>query len=201
MFTTASAQTVPPASAPQPMSPQAMDKRLHEQAALIQKVNPVGADRVVVYDLRWPKDADEYKALGKNALLLIGAVTRNKKELPVKKVYLRIGEKDIVLRRVFSKRTELSAASSVAKLFGAFREDALFVVPIGSLLASGTVFADFALNRTEFRLNSAPPGAPAFVKADTDKGEGSDPSPDTLKTILARDYPGYPSTPERPSRR
>lgn len=197
----AAAQAPAPAAAPEPVTPQVMEKRLQERAALIQKVNPEGADRVVLYDLRWPRDAGEYKAMGKNALILISAVTRNGRELPMKKVYLRVNEKDVVLRRVFSKRVEVPANAPVRKLFGAFREDALFLVPLGPLLASNVVFADFALNRTEFRLASGPLGAPAFVAADNDRGEGSEPAADTLKQILERDYPGYPSTPERNPRR
>jgi hypothetical protein len=199
---TAAAQTpAAPSAKPETITPQVMDKRLQERATLIQKVNPEGADRVVIYDLRWPRDANEYKALGKHALLLIAAVTRNKKELPIKKVYLRIGEKDVVLQRVFTRRSDVAASSPIGRLFGTSREDALFLVPIGPLLAGQVVFADFALNRTEFRLTGSPLGPPAFIKDDTGKDSSSDPSPDVIKGIVERDYPGYSIGERRGSRR
>jgi hypothetical protein len=174
-----------------------MEKRLNEQAALLLKSTPEGADRVAIYDLRWPQDADEYRALGKNAVILISAVTRVTKELPLKKVYLRVGERDIALRRLFSRRSELGAASPARKLFGAFREDALYLVPVGPLLSGNVVLADFARERTAFRLNSGPFAPPEFIRADQEQGQAGDPSLQAIKKLLEREYPGYPANPER----
>lgn len=180
-----SAMLLSPAAAQQPVTPQDMDKRLQERADLIAKVNPQGADRIVIYDLAWPKDADEFGALGRHAVLLISAVTRHAQELPIKKVSIQVGEGETALRRLWSKRSEVPAGS-VRKLFGTYREDALYLLPVGPLLKGSTVFTEFALERTEFRLDTA---EPAFVRAA--KGKAGEPSAETLRAFLARQYPGF----------
>ena len=185
-----SAILLAPVAAQQPVTPQDLDKRLQERADLIAKVNPQGADRIVIYDLAWPKDAEEFRALGHNAVLLVSAVTRHAKELPIKKASIQVGEGETALRRLWNKQSEVPAGN-VRKLFGQYREDALFLLPAGPLVKGSTVFAEFALERTEFRLES---GEPAFVR--TIKGKTGEPSADVLRAFLARHYPGFKIEPK-----
>lgn len=174
-----------PVAAQQPITPQDMDKRLQERADLIVKVNPQGADRIVIYDVAWPKDADEFAAMGRHAVLLVSAVTRHTTELPIKKASIQVGEGETALRRLWSKRSEVPAGN-VRKLFGPFREDALYLLPVGPLLKGSTVFTEFALDRNEFRLDTTEPG---FVR--DAKGKAGEPAPEALRTFLARQYPGF----------
>jgi len=190
---TAFGQTGPsrPTPAETPITADAIDKELSERASLIRKVNPQGADRIVVHTLAWPEDAAEYRALGRNGVLLITAVSRNAGELPLAKVYVRMEGRDIPLRKLSSRRTDTATGSLVRTMFGAHREDALFLAPGALLLSEAPLMARFALQDTQSRVNSAPFEAPAFVR--NDRGEAAEPDASVLKSFMERRFPGFPA--------
>ncbi len=174
-----------------PITAEVIDKQLSERASLIRKVNPQGADRIVVHTLAWPGDAAEYRALGRNGVLLITAVSRNASELPLAKVYVRMEGRDIPLRKLSSRRTETAAGSLVRTMFGPYREDALFLAPGGLMLSEAPLMARYALQDTQSRVNSAPVEVPPFVR--NDQGEAAEPSASALKTFVERRFPGFPA--------
>lgn len=134
-----------------PATPERISQNI-ENAANKYKANaPI--PRVALYDIGYPRDEKEYGALDGNAVIMITALTQKKEELPFKRVYVVTEGKEIELKQiklVLSEQTEKTDISS--QVFGPFRADALYILPIKLRMSPGNLMADFAKNTTGFRL-------------------------------------------------
>jgi len=65
------------------VTPAEIDRRLEQRAAEIRRVAPQGGDRYVLFDLAYPHDDAEYRAVGKSALVFLAALSRISGELPI----------------------------------------------------------------------------------------------------------------------
>jgi len=173
------------------VTPDEIDRRLEQRAADIKRVAPQGADRYVLFDISYPTDSAEYRAVGKTAVLLTVAVSRNADELPLRRVYTRAGNKDIDLERLGSRRSELPATSAVRAVVGPYREDVFHLVPIGALLREHVLMCDFAKNRTGFVINRAALEPPAFIRDDRTRDSAQKPNETAVKAFVEREYPGF----------
>lgn len=203
MLAPVSAQEAAPGSAPETkeapvehhVTPDDIDKRIEERAAEIQKLAPKGAARYVVYDIAWPATAEEYRALGRHAILFISAVSQKDEELPLKQVYTRQGGKSLPLKQLSSKRRDVLPGSLTHTMFGPYREDSFYLVPVGALMQEWKLLADFAKNRNEFSISLSQLNPPRFIQADRSRNAGKV-DPAALKTMLAREFPGFEATPK-----
>ncbi len=135
----------------QPATPEGITQRIEAIAVKYQANAPI--PRVAFYDIGYPRDEKEYAALGGNAVIMITALTQDREELPIKRVYVISDGKQIELRQiklVLSEQTENKDISS--KVFGSFRADALYVLPIKLRMSPGDLMSDFAKNTTGFKL-------------------------------------------------
>jgi hypothetical protein len=173
------------------VTPQDIDRRLDERAAGIRRAAPQGADRYALFDLSFPLDEDEYRAVGKTALVLLVAVSRNADELPLRRVYTTAGKQEVELRRLGSRRSELGPTSLARAVVGRYREDAFWLAPVGPLLAASMLLCDFARNRSGFVINRAPFDPPGFVRADRARETAEAPQDAAVKAFVAREYPGF----------
>ena len=177
------------------VTPDDIDKRIEERAAEIQKIAPKGAARYVVYDIAWPATAEEYRALGRHAILFLSAVSQNTDELPLKQVYTRQSGKSLPLKQLSSKRRDVPSGSLTHTMFGPYREDSFYLLPIGALMQEWKLLADFAKNRNEFSISLSQLSPPRFIQTDRTRNAGKlDPA--ALKTILEREFPGFEVTPK-----
>jgi hypothetical protein len=173
------------------VTPQDIDLLVERRAADVKRVAPKGADRYVLFDIAYPLDAAEYRAVGKTALLLTVAVSRDADELPLRRVFTRAGSQDIDLQKLGSRRSELPAASLARAVVGPYREDAFYLAPIGALLRQSLLMCDFAKNREGFVINRAPLDPPAFVRADRQRDAADKPAEAAIRTFVDREYPGF----------
>jgi hypothetical protein len=173
------------------VTPQDIDRRLEERAAEIKRMAPQGADRYVVFDLAFPLDPAEYRAVGKTALLLLVALSRNADELPLRRVYTRAGVDEVDLRRLGSRRSELPPRSLARAVVGRYREDAFYLAPAGALLRDNMLSCDFAKNRAGFVINRAAIDPPDFIRADRERDVAEKPDESALKAFVEREYPGF----------
>jgi hypothetical protein len=177
------------------VTPDDIDKRIEERAAEIQKIAPKGAARYVVYDIAWPATAEEYRALGRHAILFLSAVSQNADELPLKQVYTRQGGKSLPLKQLSSKRRDVPPGSLTHVMFGPYREDSFYLLPVGALMQEWKLLADFAKNRNEFSISLSQLNPPRFIQTDRTRNAGKV-DPAALKTILEREFPGFEVTPK-----
>jgi hypothetical protein len=174
-----------------PATPERMNQRIEEAAIKYQANAPI--PRVVLYDIGYPYDDQEYAALDGHAIILITALAQEREELPLKRVYVLIDGKEIDLKPLKMVLSEQSASSNIpAKTFGAFRMDALYLLPVYLRMKPADLMVDFARNKTGFKIATF--GTP--VSADVGKlnikaPTGVGPSEKTLDEFIKREFPSF----------
>jgi len=93
--------------------------------------------------------------LNKNAILMITALTRNKNELPLKNVYIHHSEGKTDLQKITFKISEVEDIL-VGTVFGNYREDSFYLLPMHFLSKECEVHIDWNENRTSFVLATYP---------------------------------------------
>jgi hypothetical protein len=172
-----------------PVTPAEIDRRLEERAAELRRVAPQGGDRYVLFDLAYPVDEAEYRAVGKSALVFLAALSRNSDELPLRRVFTLVGKQEVELRKLGSRRSELPPSSVARQVIGRFR--AFWLAPVGPLLRENALLCDFAKNRTGFVINRAPMEPPDFIRADRARDTAERPQDAAVKTFAEREYAGF----------
>lgn len=150
---------------------------------------PVAAERQIFHDCALPADQEEYEALDKNAILLVMATTREKKELPLKRVFAVSGKVQIELKPVL-RFTGKNPSADMKEYLGEYSESAFYLLPMYLIGQKAALFADWGVNREGFSFGSglALQGAP-FAENDQiiSKQKGVVAS-SVLKAFLAREF-------------
>ena len=92
----------------QPASPERMNQRIEEAAVRYQASAPIS--RVVLYDIAYPHDEREYGELDGYAVILMTALTQERREFPIKRVYVLLDGNEIDLTQIKSILSERSDA-------------------------------------------------------------------------------------------
>lgn len=174
-----------------PLSPTGLTKRIQDAAAEYQSYAPI--PRVGFYDLAYPSNTDEAKALNGFAVLLVTGFSQEPGELPFRRVYVVAKGKEVDLRSLGSiSSTVAEGDSTIAKTFGRNRSDGLYLVPIYLANRHAVLTADFAKNRNGFKLGELE-GVPRgeLRKWSTPPVDGAIVSVEALRTIIRREYPGF----------
>lgn len=175
----------------QPASPERMNQRIEGAAVKYQASAPIA--RVVLYDIAYPHDEREYGELDGYAVILLTSLTQERREFPIKRVYVLIDGNEIDLTQIKSILSERSDASDqIAKTFGAYRADELYLLPVYLRLKPAVLLVDFAANKTAFK-------AAVFgsdVSADVSKlpnrtPAGASPPAAILENFIKREFPGF----------
>jgi hypothetical protein len=176
------------------VTPDDMTRRLEQSAARLKSSNPSGVPRAAQFDFAWAQDEAEYKALAKYVIVLVSAVSKDASELPLKRVYIRDRwNHETVLERISSERRDVAKGSLTHSMLGVYREDSFYLAPAALMKGEGDVVADFAANRTGFRLYNLPGSPPDFIEADRHAmpAGGAKPDPKALMAMLEREYAGF----------
>ncbi len=167
-----------------------LDKSMEEAARELRQQQPQGADRFAAYDMAYPADAVEYKAFGKHAIVLVSAVSHDVGELPLARVYIRVGGREISLKPILAVRRDTQEGSATRAMFGQYRADAFYFVPISLLAPDAKLICDFAANRKGFTLGTVDVPDLDFIVSDRDRTSSREPSFAALKAFMDREYPG-----------
>ena len=171
-----------------PVSAAALDGRLGQAAVASREYAPI--PRIALFDIAFPKDSAEAVALAGNAVLVVTAIVQDSTELPVRRVYL--GTDDLAR---FAAAGSHVADSTVAKTFGRYRMDALFLVPLSLLARPANLLADFAVHRQGFRVGQLSGDVPPYLVA-LSRGPRvpGPPSSSALWAFTRREYPDLGAT-------
>jgi uncharacterized protein YegJ (DUF2314 family) len=174
-----------------PATPERMSRRIEEAAIKYQANAPI--PRVVLYDIGYPHGDREYAALDGHAVILITALTQEREELPLKRVYVLMDGKEIDLRTLKLVLSEQSAANSPSsKTFGAFRMDALYLLPVYLRMRPADLVVDFAGNKTGFKVATfGTPVSGDVSDLATREPTGVGPSEKTLDEFIRREFPSF----------
>jgi len=172
------------------VTPARLDERLEAVARKLQARGQT-ADRIIEFDVGYPQDPAEFAKLAGQVVVLFSAVSRNAAELPLRRVYAVVDGTEVAFTRIASVRRDVPKAALVRHMVGPYREDSFYLAPTGIMLKDGFVMADFAVNRTGFRVFQLPGSPPAWLRA-TDSRPGAKMDPAALRALIAREYPGFP---------
>jgi hypothetical protein len=176
-----------------PVTNDVLDARLRDAASEYREYAPV--PRIALYDLTLPFDSLEAARLHGFGVVIITAVAQDSAELPLKRVFVRFGGREIDLQPLAGLLSTIdSAATDVRATFGAHRFDGLFLVPIAPL-QSGEVdlVIDFAIRRSGFRIGVIEPdGLSSELRAYRAPDKAATPPMSAVRTIVKREFPGLP---------
>tara|TARA_R110002124_G_scaffold159739_2_gene326993 strand:- start:9750 stop:10304 length:555 start_codon:yes stop_codon:yes gene_type:complete len=172
----------------QPQKPQDVDEFLAEMGA--------HTIRAVNIDICFPATSEEYEAVGKYAIVMLDSKSAIGTELPLKAVYLQIGEVNFPLRRIALLEKYEDDLSKSPDTNTYTRQVSFYLIPISMMKLEARLAVDFQGGRTEFGVMSFPSGngfdggAPAFVRLD-EYDTPSEPNMDALSAMIVREYPDY----------
>ncbi len=191
--------TAPTASAPgkprETFSPQTVDADIEASAKASRERGDAPLARYRKFVIVWPDDTDGYLRLAKHAVMLLTVITQDSRELPVDRVYIRAGASDLVLRKIWSQRSEVASGSFTAKVYGRYREDGFYLVPGGRLMGEGTILADLTSRRSGMSVTALPTG---IGRAHADDFPPGDPARRAkldavaFRAFMEANFPGYP---------
>ena len=171
-----------------PVSAAALDGRIGQAAVEYHQYAPI--PRIALFDIAFPKDSTEAVALAGNAVLVVTAIVQDSSELPLRRVYL--GTDDLVR---FAAAGSHVVDSTVARTFGRYRMDAVFLVPLSLLAQPSNLLADFATHRQGFRVGQLSGEVPPYLVAlsRAQRGTASPPG-GALWAFTRREYPDLGAT-------
>jgi hypothetical protein len=172
------------------------DAYIEARAQAAQDKGDDASARYRIFSISWSDEVDEYQRMARHVVMLLTVVTQKREELPLARVYVRAGGRDVTLRKIGSTRREYAAGNVAGKMFGRYREDAFYLVPGSALMRDGAVYADFSANRKEMGVVQLPTtvGQERAKDFPTDEPPAnSKPDADAFKAFMNRKYPGFPS--------
>jgi uncharacterized protein DUF2314 len=175
----------------QPATPARMVQRIEEAAVQYAAHAPI--PRIVLYDIGYPHGDQEYAALDGNAVILLTAVSQDRDELPLQRVYAVSEGKQIELQLIKVVLAELTTAdSAVTKTFGRFRADALYLLPMSLRIKNCDLLVDFQRNRLAFKVATLGTPLPDDLnKLMQTKSSGAGLSQNALEVFIKREYPTF----------
>lgn len=139
-------------------------------------------------DIAFPADAEEYMALGKNAVMMVKASSAVSTELPLWSVYAQYSGTRIPLQRVLLLGKYMDATTSRAL------QVSFYLLPIQFMKRDVRVLADFSGGRKAFgfttftKKGGLPSSSPAFARLDEYDTPG-DADPAAIARLIAREFP------------
>lgn len=173
-----------------PLSPVALQNRVESAASAYRQYAPV--PRFTPYDYACPRDASEFEeTVGMGALLVV-AFSQQAAELPLSRLYLRQGGKDLELKLISSAASKVGTDTLPSQVFGPNRWEGLYAFPCYLQQAGAQLVADFQINRTGFVLATLPQSG----RSQTPDSQKIQINPATainqaLLSFIAREYPGF----------
>lgn len=174
-----------------PATPERMSRRIEEAAIKYQANAPI--PRVVLYDIAYPRNDQEYAALDGHSVMLLTALAQDREELPLQRVYVLMDGKEVELKPLKLILSQQLAASSIsAKTFGAFRADALYLLPMYMRMKPADLMVDFGRNRTALKAATFGTPVPAEVgRLNVQAPTGAGLSDKILEEFIRREYPSF----------
>ncbi len=148
------------------------------------------AARIALADVAYPATQDELDALGGYAVILVTAVSHESRELPIDRVEVRSGAGVAKLIEVGSRKS-LLADARLAEVFGQFRHDAIYLIPVSATQMSSkvTVFVGGGVYPLAVLTFPVPLGEETLPPGLVFKGDVRAPKPDALRAMVEREFP------------
>lgn len=163
------------------------DAKIAATAREYQSFPPVA--RIAFSDIAYPGDPKEYRAMAGHGLLLVTALSQVVDELPPQPYLIVEGRRRHL--RLITQEWSTPADSVVLTVFGRFRVDTLYLIPLESSSRGKEVLLDFAKNRTGFKLPPVPAALPDQLRqvvADPPSAR-VEPDREAMLNLIQREFP------------
>jgi hypothetical protein len=186
---------VPPPSTPvnKPTTPEDIIAFFEGGAKRRQDKNIPPALRSDDFRVALPVNNAEFAAVGKYSVMLHVMLTQKPDELPVKRIYIRANGQDSVLQKLSGWRSELDSKLLSYKMYGRYREDGFYLLPVAPMLREGMIMLDLSTPGLTLNLMKLPDAI--TVKRgfpNSDPAPGSKPDPKALRTLMEKKFKGFP---------
>ncbi len=163
-----------------------MTKRLLGNAEKYEEYAPV--PRIALFDLAFGAGLEEHNKLQRHGVVMVTAVSQDKNELPIARVYVVSDGKERELRKLCDK-TLLVKSSQVRYVLGGNRVDSCYLLPYSLSRRGGVLQVDWQANREGMALQEFPFGeALPFVKDTKAEGGVGDIDQEALREFLRREF-------------
>jgi len=170
-------------------TPQIVAQRIAAAARGYEAYAPI--PRGGFYEIAFPADAREYQAMAGHGLLLVTTFSQLQNELPATP-YLVTRQGSVKLRLLSSVVGGTTLDDErVRRVFGKFRIDALFLLPLHSGARGADLLVDFARTRSGFKLGVINPSLPEELRDIPNAPTGGEPAPEAILLMARREYPAF----------
>jgi len=151
--------------------------------------------RLVHFDLCWPASDEEYRALGKHAVLMLTASSVFPTDLPLASVYLQSDGATVPLQRIAMFDPHQSKPAAQSKKTRT-TQVSFYLLPIHFVKEDSRLLVDFSGERKGFGVTTfskkkgLDPRLPEFFHADKDDSPGKA-DMKAVQALLVREYPDY----------
>ena len=171
-----------------PATATVLEQRIEDAAIDYYDDRPI--QRVIFYDIAYPKDEEEYRQLDGHAVLFLTAISQQKEELPLRRVYALWEGKEVELKLFRSWSQQTSRESITTQTYGAHRMNAIYLLPLYLRLKQASLQADFTRNQLGFRFAQFKPDTPESVRSlPIQEPTGQALSIPALMQFITREYP------------
>jgi hypothetical protein len=148
--------------------------------------------RGAFFDLAWPKDTVEYRRMAGYGLVLVTAVDQSAAELPIARAYVQAGDgRDSTLTLLGSIVSEIPAGDTLARaVFGRYRFDGLYLVPLAPQWRGGVIVIDFIHGRKGFRVGQIAGATPREL-AQATRTLAARPDSNAIVVMIRREDPDF----------
>jgi hypothetical protein len=152
------------------------------------------AERTASFDIAYPSTQEEYDDLAGWTIVLVTALSRDERELPLRRVYSRLNDREVDLQSAAERRIELTPSQSdVADAFGKYRFDGLYYFPVLLTRVPTEIVIDFNRTRTGFVVGQFPPrhnqdALPPGLELGDDLGT---PNPVAVHALVEKEFPFF----------
>ena len=140
-----------------------------------------------------PDTAAEFARLGGYSVMLLTMISQKSEELPVKRVYIQAGTSEIAVQKLSSWRSEVDSKLLAYEMYGHYREDGFYLLPVGPMTRDGTLVVDLTADKVRLRILKLPsPAVMARKFAQPDPVPGAKPDARALRDLIQRKFTGFP---------
>ena len=192
----AQGQSTPTASAPSwrttPATPAGVNQRIEDAAVDNQDRAPI--PRTVLYDIGYPASDEEFTALDGHAFVLLTALSQVRDELPLRRVFVLLEDgTETPLKQVKLVLSDQSAAGTLtAKVFGPYRSDSLYLLPVYLRLKPVELYVEFARGNSRLKVAKFGTGVSSAVsRLKIFPPTGVGPTEAMMNAFIKREFPGF----------
>ena len=172
-----------------PVDVKSINSRLSESAERYERHGPTA--RMGLSEIGYPESLAELNQLDGNAVLMVTGIVHKPDMLPIKRVFAEFDNKQIDLvqiKAVYSKNS--NARDLIVKVLGAYRVDALYLMPTYLRSKRGTISVSFRNDEGAALTISGFDGPSAKGLPDVDP-TGKGPSRKALEAFIAKTFPAF----------